>query len=443
MFIALILLALLPILFPINKIVHKEDITVFDIIILFSALYFCIVPLKDFTVNHYFPDLLNNYPTAIALCIYMWGLYVIDKCTKKKKIYNLTKLLSEIGILKVSESFLWLCLIVIFFFLYQTTNFSALDVDNIEGNNSWGSGANLPFYKKMFVISIKPVLPSLLLITFYLKPRSSFYRKLRFLILAMMIIALLIGGKTYALFLSVFLLLFAYSKYREQIRRKHVILLSVGLVFFFFVYFPLNQSFRYYKQYSVSNYAQHDFFTVAKGYVDGDTPDFDIDSRVEHYQKGRSMNLYNAFEWACTTDFRGNGMMTWAIFRYTFPRKMILDKWHSPICDNMLGTSDADIAESYLAWFTTDIGIILGPILSILYYSFYIWFMLFWGRIYAKLFKNNMLLLITYSMILSVCMNIEHNPVQDVKKYYSLWPYVFILMGIVYNIFKKPALRKK
>lgn len=442
MFAFLFILSIFPVCYPLYKIYKREEINAFDLIILFSALYLWLIPAKDFVLEHYFPDLIGHIPTVIALNLYMWTLLIADKMVRKDSIFNVTQALSKLSVLHVSDKFLWLCFIVALFYLYQKTNFSALTEDNIEGNNTWAYGHNMPWYQRFFAISINPALPSLVLITFFMKPTTKFYKILRKFVFMILIAGLLLGGKSFFTFIIVFVLLYLYSNYRKQIKRKHILFTIIGSVFFFFVYFPIAQSFRFYKHYSVIHTTQHDFVSVLTNFINDNGTTYDIDQRIENYQNGRSMNLYNAFDWACTTDFRANGMMTWAVMRYIFPQRMILDGWNEVVGRNMSG-GDADVAESIVTWFIVDTGIIIGPILSVLYFAFYIWFILFWGRFYAKYLKSRMLLFLTYSMIIIVCVWIEHNPIQDIKKYYSLWPIVYCLLGFVYYIFKKPALRKK
>lgn len=440
MFEFLFVLAGLPIVYPINKIRQLKDINIFDLCILFSVLYFWIVPARDFLINHVFPDLVGHISTVVALNIYMWLLLLFAVTTRGNNMFNITRSLSNLSVLKVSDKFLWFLLIFSLFYFYKATDYSSLTEDNFEGNNTWTYGFGLPWPLMIIVKSCNPSLSSFLLITFFMRPITPFYKRMRMIVLVILSVTLMLGGKTLFICIAGFLLLYAYSKYRDKIKKKHFIGLFIGLFICFSFYFPLNQSFRYYKQFSVKNSTNHGFVATLKGFMEDDGISYDIKERVEAYQNGRSMNLYNAFDWACISEWKGDGQMTWAIFRYIIPQRMIHDQWGNIMGYQMSGGGEkADVAESILSWFVADYGPIIGPIIAVLYFMFIAWTIIFFGRMFARWYKSPMILFLVYSLVFFLSVRIENNPVQDIKRIYSLWPFMYGLLSMIYYVFRRKS----
>lgn len=436
MFFQLFILAVIPSCISIIKVFKRENLNIYDITIIFSTLYFWAIPMQDFLFNHLRPYYLDHTYTIIALIIYMYGLQLLSLiCSHNKKSpLNITNKFYYIKIGNIKNSFLWFALIYIAFMFWNITNYSALSEDNLEANNSFFYGSNQGIFMRIISISFKTFFPVLFVILLEYKPTKILYRYLRLFNLFLLIASLLLGEKTFMVFNLIFLLIFLYSKHRHNIsKRKIFIYLTLGIVFLS-IFFPLSQAFRIYKQNAVLNASTHSFIDVASGFINNGI-DIETKNKVESYQDGRSLNLYDALDWASSrTNYRGNGQLTCIVLRYIYPQRVGND---SNIMGDLMEGTGADIGESTLSWYVLDWDIILGPLAALLHTLLLYISIYYFGMFFYRYIKSPIYPLVIYSFLMRYAISIEHNPALDIKMFYNTYYLIIIFTGLLLYFFKK------
>lgn len=438
MFTFVFILALIPICYIGYKIMTFKGLNIFDMIILFSLLYFWFIPCKDFIFEHAFPQLVGHTKTAISLCIYTWALmlgsYLCSVMFPRVNALNLSRLLLLINF-RMKSHFLWIILAIGIFYFYNITNYSSLTAENPEANNQFQYGLGMPLFLRYIAICIRPIYPALIIIAYNTICVKPLYRRLRICCLFILILSLLLGVKTFLVFNLIFFGLYFYSRRRNSIKRKHI-LYSVAILFCVLIFlFPILQGFRIFKQYSVERNANHDFITVLTGFITQGVNE-EIEKKVNRYQDRRSLNCYRTLDWACYDEYRGNGYLTWLIFRYTFPQRTLDD------AGNIMGEKMArggDVGESILAWFVLDYGHIFGPIVAIIYQVIICFLLYYFGLLFSLAFRTSSLMVIVAGYIAQQCINVEHNPTSDIRMFYAVYLFIFILIGLLFNYY---AIRK-
>lgn len=436
MFTLIFILAALPVVYPLWRITKRRELNIFDISILFSFLYFVAIPAQDFLINHLRPEYLTRKNTSTTMLVYMYGLLLVSLLVRKHKRspFSITIRLARIKTIQIKNSFHWFAFFYILFMFLQVTNYSALSEDNLEGNNNFFYGINAGFFARTIALSFKPFFPALFVILMNANPMSLFFRLLKNVNLTFLIITLLLGEKTFMTFSFVFMLLYYYSIKREKLKLKHLCL-GVGLIYLIFmVVFPLSQSFRLYKQAMVMRSQSHAFVDVATGFAEEGVT-IDLKEQTEDYQKTRSLNVYDAVDWAASrTDYRGYGRLTGIVLQYLFPQKM---KGDGSIMAELMMGKGADIGESTLAWYTLDWGMIVGPITAILHLLVLCWAILVFGLFFNKWIRSSIYPLVIYSYMMRFIISVEHNPAADAHQFYNIFIYVILFTGIVLFCFKK------
>lgn len=436
MFSLIFILAALTVINPLWRIVKRRELNIFDLSLIFSFLYFIVIPSQDFLVNHLRPEYLTRSNTAFALLVYMYGLLGASLlCRRRKNSWlSITSQLTRIKTIPVKNAFHWFAFFYILFMFLQVTNYSALSEDNLEGNNSFFYGVDAGFFERVIVLSFKPMFPALFVILMKSKPVSFFVRQLRNINLILLIITLLLGEKTFMTFSFIFMLLYYYSIKREQLKLKHLCL-GAGLVaLIFLVIFPLSQSFRLYKQEMVANSKSHTFVDVATGFAEEGVTS-DLSEQTEHYQETRSLNVYDALDWAASrTDYQGYGRLTFIVLQYLFPQRMKGDG--SIMADMMMGKG-SDIGESMLSWYVLDWGVVVGGVVAILHLWALCWGIYVFGMFFNRWIRSSIYPLVVYSYMMRFVISVEHNPASDAHQFYNIFIYVILFAAVVFVCFKK------
>lgn len=436
MFVLLFIAAIIPIVPSVIKIFRRKDLNAFDITIIFSALYFWVIPTQDFIFNHLRPFYLEHTSTVIALIIYMYGLGTLAKVYSlyKNSPLNITKRFSIIHLRKIKDSFQWFALIYIIFMFWNITNYSALSEDNIEGNNNFFYGTNQGFILRIISLSFKTFFPVIFLMLLESSPKRLIYKVLRKVNLVILIASLLLGEKTFLVFNLIFLLLYLYSTKRYKISNKKIIIFSTVLIVFLLAFFPLSQALRLYKQQAIVDTSSHSFIEVISGFItDGIDPN--LEDRVERYQKGRSLNLYDALDWAATrTNYRGNGQLSCIVLQYIIPQRARTD---GNIMGDLMGGTGADIGESTLSWYVLDWGIVLGPIAALLHILLLYLAIYHFGMFFYRYIRSPIYPLVVYSFLMRFAISIEHNPALDIKMFYNTYYLVILFTGVILYIFNE------
>lgn len=431
-FTSLFVLAGIPFFNPVWRIFKRKPLNVFDIMLLFAFLYFWAIPVQDFLYNHVRPEYIGHTNTALAVCIYMWATLAASSLVRVFRVSSLlvTNIMERISIIQVKD---WFQLFAFFYIAYVFTGITDYSGVDAEANNNFQYGLNVGFVQRVLALCYQPFFPAMVLMLYRNRPKGWFYRWLRVANLAFVLVTLLLGAKMFMFFNLALFLTYFYSINRRRLGMKHIGMAVGCLTLFFVVIFPLSQSFRLYKQMMFET-ADHSFQTVLTGYVSGGMTE-DIAEQTEDYQETRSLNVYDATDWAASrTEYRGEGYLTGIILRYIIPQRMRKD---GNIMGDMMKGKGADIGESVLAWYILDWGVVAGPIAAVLH-SFLFFIAVFkFGLFFNRFFRSSVYPLVILSVLMNYAVTIEHNPATDIKMFYNTYYLVILFTGMVLALCKQ------
>lgn len=236
--IVLSIIALLPFLYPLNLLIKKRDLNLFDLVILFHTLNFVINPLiygerlnlDDGIVFQEFIYYFSFIITILALSLF-WH----NKNANKINLVNITKYIAQYKEVKVNligKALLVIAIIVsLVFYLPRATYI--LHVEELGGEID---------YQTKAAVSIWGVVWNLLGFFFSMSLILSYkYKKLdkTNIVLALAYFIMLIFFPRRVFLLGIlFLFLVLYSTYREAITKKLLGILAGFGIAFYLIYFP-------------------------------------------------------------------------------------------------------------------------------------------------------------------------------------------------------------
>ena len=232
-----------PILYPLYKLYKKEDINIFDVLIIFISVFFIIIPLSQLEVlvrTHFefskFAVFYSIFITPIIFINYWWT----RERNNFKSILNLTKFIRQFRELKLSKIY-YIFLIIIFvyavtFYIPRATIIVKLENSGVKTYQD--SAAMMAFGNFFFLIGI------LLTFSFNFMIKTKI-RDIKVIIFFSIYFILLIffPRRTFVYFLLQFVLIF-YSINRNLINKKFLTIAVVSAIGVYVIYFPFYNMMR-------------------------------------------------------------------------------------------------------------------------------------------------------------------------------------------------------
>lgn len=444
MLLILLSFSILPSLYPLRKILKRQNLNLVDILQVSTTLYYALIPIKVLYID--LPELLSDYSKDIITPVYylifnllllLVNIFWSNNYQRNYTPINITNYIRYWDRrIVMKDSYVYLFLIFFVLFLIPLTNYSALTEDNLEQNVTAGYGLGMSFWQRISMIFLYNSYPVFIILNIKYSLNNKcpkFFRKLSIVSFIIGLLCMVLASKTVLLFTLVFMMIYVYSVRKDVLNRtflvKALIILAIGI----FVIFPLSQGFRMLKQSKVLTEGKVDFTSIAVAYINMD--DKEKRSLDEGYQiyKGRSLNVYQTLHWATTNNFRGDGKLTIMVFKYLFPRKIHDSKEGNILGDTYLGKG-ADIGESVLAWYIADWGSV-GLLITIIHFIVILVLWYLYKTLFLKLFTDPKIEFLFIYYILSECINIENNPSAYIHGFYSQWVIIFLIYVIVFRVF--------
>ena len=350
-------------------------------------MYYVFIPLKTLYIDRpdlqpiYVSDLITpTYFNVFSFALLLVNVIWTKSCRYKYSPFNITSYIrywDKKIILKNEYVYLFLLFFVLW--LIPLTNYSALSKDNAEQNIVVGYGLGVSFFERVkliFLYTAGPVM-SMLSFKYILSKRTKYYKYMAYTSMILAGTCFFLASKTQMTTAILIIIIYFYSVMREKLTRKFVYTALMIFAFITLVIFPLSQSFRTVKQMMVMNGSRHEFMDIVDGVLHSSLEDKKyLLERYESY-KGRSLNVYQAFHWACTKEFRGGGKLTWMVIKYIIPQR-ISNTDEGNILGDVYAFKGADIGESTLTWYVADWGL-FGVFVAIFHFSviFLVWKLFF------------------------------------------------------------------
>ena len=244
------LLLLLPSLIVTKKLIKKQDLNFFDLLILFNTLYFVLIPLKS--SQEVFNTLgIISQSTSLFVFFYLLFFFICLLIgsnlikSKNRSPINITYCLKKFPYLQVGIPFkLFLVALPIFSLIYyipQMSVISAFEVVSQSGKNiSYEQSSMIKFFSTVFRLGL-----IITLILFFQDLTKKKIDKFILVSLSLFLVNLLMLSRRQLLVFLLFTALIFYSNNRELINRKVLIYITGFCTFLYFVYFPFYNIIRH------------------------------------------------------------------------------------------------------------------------------------------------------------------------------------------------------
>lgn len=372
----------LPALFPLYRMIRKKELNMFDFLILFSTLHFCISPIKEGKLVH-FSD-LGIMREFIFYALYIFSILFVDiichrRYERSTSIVNLTQYLQRFSKIEIDiygRVLIGLCLfIMLTYYLPHASIVAAVENTNISYEES---------SLTMALGNVIKVVGSFLFLDFSYNLKRKETNKINVFFLCLYILILLFFPRREFLSGLLQLLLTMYSINRSFFTLKKVVIMGCFASFLWVVYFPFYNVVRWNPvrfdsshpvesltqivEYGINNYSQNST------------------EQLESSEQ-RSLGLYQAVYMLANRNISlGYGEISLASVDIAIPKVLNPNKGNGsePILENMTG-AHVDIADSLMLLSYGDFGIVGGFYCCFLY-AFVI---LLYNR-YAMFFKKKL-----------------------------------------------------
>lgn len=404
-------------IFPLNKIRKTEELNIFDILMLFYALYFVLTPLRCIlNEGHYrgiyIQHIVEKCPEAAgSICVVMIlfllaNLFLSRFYVPKLSFLYTTRLIRDWDYrIQLPEKSIYLFITISLLTLYPLTNFSQLtDTEQgIERNITIFYGENMPLQIRLILNMIAGAFSTLVVLAVKYRLSNLATTKQKFLsntCIFLFALCIILRGRTNMINTCAIVLLYLYSTRIERINLKHILGSITVLSFVVFFLFPQYQTFRQIKQDLVKTSIHHDFTDVLIAYADNKHK---ISVLTDEQQ--RSFNVYMALTESFTNRYQSsNGGYTWDQILCLNPLHKPQEKYENFVAEGLEG--GGDIAETMPTVMNFDLGFI-GMFLVPIYYSLYgavLWLL---TKLSHIVFRRNIAFLLGTIMFMEYCMNVE------------------------------------
>ncbi len=442
-------LGLLPAIYPIVRIVRKQELNLFDLIILFHVLNFALVPLWRGNILHWTNDGIVStflYYITFVIFVLLVDLYWHNVYEGKKSLINITAYIKRYNGFKISKTGILLIFIILLaslvFYMPKATYILHLEDAGAALNHE-------ETVQTLLLGNFFNIAGTVLILYFSCNVKKPNLKDVGlWLFLAYMIMNLFFPRRV---FLSLLLqvLLCVYSLHRSFINRKVLVFASAFGVFLYFVYFPFynimrngssvvyfNPSAPIESLMEISSYAIDNWSLMSED--------------ATKASDTRSLNLYDAvYDLIYCNPEPCCGELTWKAIDVSIPKAFNPNKGDgsAPILEK-LAKQNSDQADSYLLIAYGDyhyFGSFYALFIYITLFSIYI----LYNRLLRKLFNVEFLSLFFALILFSLTWNVEASLDGFLSWFFSSVPalIIFVILEkfrlIQIHLGKKIVLNKK
>lgn len=375
------LICALPALLPIVRIIRRKELNMFDFLILFSTLHFCVSPVKEMKYASFTNE--GVYNLFIFYFCYIYSILFIDiychrKFEYKNMIINTSRYLqgfSYIEFKPLGRVLIGLSLFVMltFYLPRATIVASAVEMGAVSYEESSLTMAFGPIMK---------IVGFLLFLDFAYRLKSGVKDKINTAFLLIYVSILLFFPRREFLSGLLQLMLSLYSVHRSFFTLKKVSMIGCAAAFLWLVYFPFYNVIRWNPVTFDSNHPIESLSAI----VEYGIANYSVNAEEQlESSQSRSLGLYNAVYMLANKNITPKyGEITGASIDVAIPKVLNPDKGTGSegILENMTG-AHVDIADSFMLLSYGEFGVFGGFYCSFLY----IFFILLYSK-YAQFYRG-------------------------------------------------------
>ena len=402
-------------LYPISKFIRKDEINIFDLIILFHTIFFCLIPIVS--ADSAFLWLENfNFEDSVIFRLFIYYILTIflilridvfwtNNYKSKKSIINITYYIRSLPPIEVTWVFLGILVVnLLISWLWYLPQASYMETFN-EFSKMQGHTSKSPLY--LLYNSIFTLCFSFSLLLCLKEKLSKKKTIILLLTLVGFVLLLFFLPRRIMLFYLVLSLIFTYSVKRRFFTKKNLICICSILFLILTIYFPFYNVMRRTNINIDSNNFTSSLIHIIK----------DTNSRYDSHKKsavenseGRALNLYYALYRIIKYDKSpSNGRLFLAAIDYAIPKYINPNKGSgTPKILEKKMQCKTDQADSILLLAYGDFGLFVGAFYAFLLFVMIIYIHVVLDRINLMFFNKDSIvgiLLIVY--LISFAWNVE------------------------------------
>lgn len=391
------LVCALPSLLPIVRIVNKKELNMFDFIILFSTLHFCISPIKEGSHAFFTDDGVFNIFIFYFCYIYLIllvDIYYHQKHEYKNVIINTTRYLKGFTYLEFKMGGKILVGLSIFVMLtYYLPRATLVAAAKEIGAVSYEESS-----LTMALGSIIKIVGFLLFLDFSYRLKSGTKNKFNTICLIIYLSILVFFPRREFLGALLQLVLSLYSVHRSFFTLKKVSILGCVAAFIWLVYFPFYNVMRWNPISFDSKHPIESLYSI----VEYGISNYSIEAKEQlESSQERSLGLYNAVYLLAKKNITPQtGKLTLLEIDVSIPKILNPNKGNgSEITLEKMTSANVDIADSFMLLSYGEFGT-LGGIYCCLLYAFFIFLYSKYAQFYRIYLKSNIIsIFILFTMI--------------------------------------------
>ena len=432
------LVCALPSLLPVVRIVNKKELNMFDFIILFSTLHFCISPIKEGSHAFFTDD--GIYNVFIFYFCYIYIILLIDiyyhqYCENKNVIINTSRYLQNFTHLEfkmVGKILIGLSIFVMLtYYLPRATIVAASkEISAVSYEES---------SLTMALGSIIKIVGFLLFLDFSYRLKTGVKDKINTICLVIYLLILAFFPRREFLSALLQLVLSLYSVHRSFFTLKKVSILGCVAAFIWLVYFPFYNVIRWNPISFDSSHPVESLCSI----VDYGISNYSLNAEDQlESSQARSLGLYNAVYLLAKRNITPqNGELTLSDIDISIPKLLNPDKGNgSEVTLEKMAGANADIADSFMLLSYGEFGI-LGGIYCCFLYVFFIFLYSKYAQFYSKYLKSNLISIFILFTMIDNLWNVEGKVSTYFSWFFSSIITIFIVLLLeerkIITIYKK------
>lgn len=426
----LCIIALVPVLFPLRCLFKKQDINLFDLIILFHTLNFVISPfrygyklnLDDGIVFHEF-----IYYISFILMMLVLSLNWHKKHHNKVNIINITKFLRQYNTIKINYlgKLLLAASIVISLVFYLPRATYILHVEEYGVEVDYQTKAAVAMWGAVW--DFLGIIFSMSLVLSYKYKKID---KANFVMSLAYFIMLIFFPRRVFLLGMLFLIIVLYSIYREAITKKLLGMLAGFGIAFYLIYFPFYNIMRSSNFMFDTNHPIDSLSEIVSNAIDNWNYR-DIDAKSDGATSNRSLGLYTAlYDLIKYNPDPKYGELSYDAIDVALPKFLNPNKGDGPepVLERMTKRY-VDQADSFLLHAYGDF-----HYWGFIFAAFLFGFILFIYNAYARFWKNylfvNLIPFYISFLMVSLTWNVEGGVNGYLSWFFASLPMLLIILGI-------------
>lgn len=440
-------LSLLPFIYVIRKVVKRQDLTCFDLILTFHTLYFAVVPLVSDVDDIEYKIVRNNsevhFLTFFSYNMFAYMLCIADSILKRRKgfyLYNLTALIRyAVNKIIQKQNIVWLIFAIeIFLWFMQSVSTILLferGVRSLEDEREAVRAINTPII--MLLMSLSHLMKIFCLFLFSSviltieRVKKSGERLFIYVLVISFVLLLLQGSRSIFIHYLIFIGVMYYSLTNNRIKFSVALKGCVMLIFIYLLVFPMASTYRKARKIRVMS-GNISLIESIKGSIE-EIRRGSVNTAESDNKDTRIWNVYQIYALSMANPKNYNGVLTANAISIGIPRVILPSK---SITGSQL------ILEEGLGVFTdTADSVLLMTNMENHYWGNFYALFIFWSLVaitnwlmmfFYRMSRNIYFIPIYIGAMYQHCCNVESTPDGFLSGFLQLVLLSFFLWGVFY-----------